>query len=305
MPVDYLIIILAVVAFAAQFAFTKVFEGSTKQTTATTLLMLIVTNITGALMFFFIGAFGGMRLEFSWFSLMWAVVLGLVMIPYYMIGIRVLSYGSLAIYSMFMMLGGMLVPFVYGLFIGESMTWGKAVGTVVLTVCIILQAVWQSACEGGSKKKGKVIFLILCLAVFFVNGATGVIANVHQSGAEAISEVHFTVISCGVTAIVSAAALLVLFLFGNKKEKKKEIRSTFSKRPFLAMIAIGAAAYTGSFLILKAASNVPASVQFPLVSGGVIVLSALVSAFIFKEKLTKKEWICIAGAFASTFLFAF
>jgi multidrug transporter EmrE-like cation transporter len=71
------------------------------------------------------------------------------------------------------------------------------------------------------------------------------------------------------------------------------------------MTLIGATAYTGSFLHLIAASDVPASVQFPLVSGGVIVLSALVSAFVFKEKLSKKEWISIIGAFASTVLFAF
>lgn len=42
-----------------------------------------------------------------------------------------------------------------------------------------------------------------------------------------------------------------------------------------------------------------------LVSGGVIVLSALVSALLFKEKISKKERISVAGAFVSTFLFAF
>ena len=56
---------------------------------------------------------------------------------------------------------------------------------------------------------------------------------------------------------------------------------------------------------LHAASEVPASVQFPLVSGGVIVLSALVSVFLFKERISKMEWIAIGGAFASTVLFAF
>ena len=39
--------------------------------------------------------------------------------------------------------------------------------------------------------------------------------------------------------------------------------------------------------------------------GGVIVLSALASKLIFKEKITSKEWISVAGAFVSTLLFAF
>ena len=76
-------------------------------------------------------------------------------------------------------------------------------------------------------------------------------------------------------------------------------------KPLLVMTLIGATTYTGNFLHLLAASDVPASVQFPLVSGGVIVMSALVSAFFFKEKLNAKEWIAIGGAFLSTVLFAF
>jgi len=76
-------------------------------------------------------------------------------------------------------------------------------------------------------------------------------------------------------------------------------------KPMGIMVLIGATTYTGNFLHLLAANNVPASVQFPLVSGGVIVLSALVSALFFKEKISKKEWISVVGAFVSTFLFAF
>ena len=75
--------------------------------------------------------------------------------------------------------------------------------------------------------------------------------------------------------------------------------------PLIIMALIGAATYTGNFLHLKAASFVPASVQFPIVSGGVIVLSSLISAVIFREKVTKREWISVIGAFLSTFLFMF
>ena len=81
--------------------------------------------------------------------------------------------------------------------------------------------------------------------------------------------------------------------------------TTLKFKPMWIMVLIGAATYTGNFLHLVAANDVPASVQFPLVSGGVIVLSALVSFFIFREKLSRQEWISIAGAFVATVLFAF
>ena len=304
MLIDYIIIILAVVCFTAQFAFTKIFEGSIKQTTATTISMLVVTSLVGALIFF---AVGGFRVDFTVFSFAWAFALAVVMIPYYMIGIKILSYGSLAIYSMFMMLGGMLVPFFYGvLFLHEPMSWGKAAGSLLLTACIVLQALSsKEADESKSNKKQKTVFFLLCIVIFFINGATGVIAKAHQIGEDPVNEMSFTVMSCLLTAIMSALMLAISCIARRKDEIVNELAPAFSVKPFLAMIAIGAAAYTGSFLHLRAASNVPATVQFPLVSGGVIVLSALVSALIFKEKLSKKEWISVAGAFVSTFLFAF
>ena len=137
--IDYVIILMAVFCFAGQFAFTKLYEGAIKQTTVTALVMLIVTGVIGMLIYLFIGGF---RVEFSTVSMIYALLFALVMIPYYMIGIKVLSLGSRAIYGMFMMLGGMLVPFFYGvLFLQESLSIAQILGTVLLTAFIVLQAI--------------------------------------------------------------------------------------------------------------------------------------------------------------------
>ena len=301
--IDYILILLAVACFAAQFAFTKLYEGAVKQTLTTTLVMLAATGLIGALMFFCVGGF---RLSFSPISTLWAVVFALIMIPYYVIGIKVLSLGSLAVYSMFMMLGGMLVPFFYGvLLLNEPLSVGKIAGTVLLTVFIVLQALWGSTSEDTESKKGtKALFFVLCLVIFFINGMTGVIAKAHSISEGAVDETSFTATYCALTALLSLV-LLGISVLKNRKEAIPQIKSALTPRAILIMVLLGAAAYGGNFLQLLAAGNVPASVQFPLVSGGVIVLSALVSAFIFREKISKKEWISVAGAFVSTFLFAF
>ena len=123
-------------------------------------------------------------------------------------------------------------------------------------------------------------------------------------GKNAVDEISFAIMSSFLTVALSALILGGLLCKRDRMEKLGQIKSAFSWKPFLGMIAVGVISCTGNFLLLKAASNVPASIQFPLVSGGVIVLSAIVSVCIFKEKLSKKEWISIAGAFLSTFLFA-
>ena len=303
--IDYILILLAVCCFAAQFAFTKLYEGQLGQSGATTLFMLGGASLVGALIFFL--TVGG-RVQFSAVSLIFAVAFALIMIPYYMIGIKILSLGSLAIYSMFMMLGGMLVPFFYGvLFLQERLSVGKVIGTVLLTVFIVLQAVWQNEGAAGEKavKKGtRSLFFALCLVIFFINGMTGVIAKAHAESAGAVDESSFTALYCFLTSLLSFSILLILYL-KNRSETAVRIKRALGKKPLLITVLLGAAAYGGNFLQLLAADKVPASVQFPLVSGGVIVLSALVSALFFKEKISKREWISVMGAFVSTFLFAF
>ena len=299
---DYFLIFLAVVLFAAQFAFTRCYQEEVKQSTVAALMLLVVIDLVGALQYLLVGGF---RVEISPVSLIWAVLMALTMLPYYVVGIQVLSLGSLAIYSMFMMLGGMLVPFFYGiLFLDEAVSWGKITGAVLLTVFIVLQAASQPAT--GKKAAGwkRYLFFALCLVIFFVNGLTCVIAKAHQISVGSVDEVSFTVLSCGLTALLSA--LLLPFAFQKDRAKAaEEVKQMFRWKPLLLMVCIGIAGYTGNFLHLIAAGNVPASVQFPLVSGGVIVLSALVSAFLFREKLSAREWLSVAGAFVSTVLFAF
>lgn len=304
--IDYIVISLAVLCFAAQFAFTKIYENSVKQTLVTTLIMLLLTSFSGMALYLFIGGF---HVEFSMTSLAWALFLAIVMIPYYVVGIKVISLGSLAIYGMYMMLGGMLVPFLYGIvFLHEEITVCKIFGTVLMSFFIVLQALWAKEPSGSEDKSNgrnkKILFFALCLLIFLLNGLTGVIAKAHQISSAAIDEISFTVVSCGLTALFSLVLLIIIHI-KNAKEKILEAKGALKLKPIIIMAFIGIASYTGNFLHLKAANNVPASVQFPLVSGGVILISALTSTLIFKEKNSPKEWISVIGAFLSTILFAF
>lgn len=301
---DYVLILLAVTCYAAQFAFTKVYGGMVKQTASTSLMMLLVIGTTGAVMCFCISGFS---VDFSAVSVMWAAVFALVTIPYYMIGVKVLSMGSLAIYSMFMMLGGMLVPVAYGvLFLREAASAGKLLGTVLLTAFIVMQALTQKTPEVTQKAEGKqkILFFTLCMAIFFINGSTSVIAKAHQLSVNAVNEASFTTTACCFIAILSAL-LLAIFSVKDPGNVKRELTQMLKWRSTGVVAGISIVQQSGNLLLLKAASSVPASVQFPLISGGVIVLSALVSAFVFREKLSKVEWIAIAGAFVSTVLYAF
>ena len=301
---DYILLVLAIVCFSLQFVFMRFYEKSVDQNMTNMLIMLVVVNIFGALLYL---ALGGFNINYSAFSIFWASVYAIIMIPYFLLGIKVLSLGSLAIYSIYMMLGGMFVPFLYGIiFLQEEVTIGKILGCMGFIICVILQYVCNTDKEKDKEKKSKkdtLIFLALCLLIFFINGFTGVIAKVHQIDYRAIDEISFTVISCAITAIISFIMLVISILINRKKVLK--IKLSLKVKPLLIMLLLGVAMHTGNFFHLKAAINVPASVQFPLVSSGVIVLSAICSFFVFKEEIKGKERVALVCAFISAFLFAF
>ena len=303
---DYLILIIAVCCFAAQFAFNNVYERSIKQTVITALTLPLVIGAVGTVQYLIISGFS---IEVTEGSLLLAVFMAATFIPCYALGIKVLEFGSLAIYSMFMMLGGMLLPYFYGIiFLGEDITAPRAVGSILLATFIILQALIQNSAmskERSRSRKDRVLFLLLCVAIFFLNGMTGVIAKMHEMRADAISEASFTFLYSAFTVLISLVLIAFVFLRGGRKEKLVQFKSTLKGKPLLSMVGLGVMTNTGNFLLLKAAANLPASVQFPFISGGVILLSALVSAFVFREKISKKEWFTVLGASVATVLFLF
>lgn len=303
---NYIILCFAVLCFAVQFAFNKVYEGSIKQTTVTALTLPLVIGLMGVVQCLFISGFS---INITAEAFVLAIAMASAFVPCYVLGIKVLTIGSLAIYSMFMMLGGMLVPFFYGVFfLNEDISPARAVGSVLLAGFIIAQAMIQNSTMAktkSSEKHDRAVFLMLCVAIFFLNGMTGVIAKMHETSKGSVSEANFTFLYSLITAIVSLFLLVLSFLKGDAKRKCAEFKTSVTKKPMFSMIGLGVMTNTGNYLLLKAAENLPASVQFPFTSGGVIMLSALISAFVFKERLAGKEWLAVLGASLATVLFLF
>jgi multidrug transporter EmrE-like cation transporter len=71
------------------------------------------------------------------------------------------------------------------------------------------------------------------------------------------------------------------------------------------MIAFGAAAISGiSYLLqLTGAKELPATVLYPMVTGGCIIFSALSGRIFFKEKLSTYQLVSIGLCFVGTLLF--
>ena len=209
---------------------------------------------------------------------------------YNLLGFRVLRNSSMAMYTLFLMTGGMIVPYVWGLlFLEEPFSFLRTLGLllIVLSIGITVQ----------SGKELKKATLIMCVAVFFINGFTSVINKMHQIQTElpCVSVTGFVMLSGLFKFILSGVGYLTT---KGAAEEKVDFK-------IVLPIVLGSATASGlSYMFqLIPAENLPATVLYPFVTGGSLVLSSIAGIILFQEKVSKKLLISILLCFIGTFMF--
>ena len=277
MTVYYLITAAAVVMFSLQFWFNDRFQAHCGSSAKAAMLFSLGANAAGFAALLLINRF---RLEFTPFSALMALAAGLDGILFLVCSLKAFAVINLSLYSVFSMLGGMALPFVLGIAVyGEPLTLGKGL-CFAFTAAALALTVKKDA--GGKRAR------LWYAGIFILNGMSGVIAKIFQSAPYAkTSEAGFSALSALAGALLAAAALPLV------KGKLPKI----TLRPALDMAAYGAVNRVANFLLLLSLAHLPASAQYPFVTGGVMIVSTLIS-FFTPQKPSKKELLAVALAFA-------
>ena len=99
--------------------------------------------------------------------------------------------------------------------------------------------------------------------------------------------------------IASFSGILILTGKSFKKKKPLQLKS------LIWGIIFGVPNFFSLVFFLKALGNLESSIVFPLVSMGVVVSSSLIGMFLFKEKLSKSNWIGILLSLCAIYIFSF
>ena len=283
----YLLVLLAGVLLAFEFAFSKAYQLSQGVSLEAGLRFNGWDGLFTALIFLILCGF---RVEFSLFSLLIAVGLSLCSTLYSILGFRVLTGGSMALYSVFLMSGGMVLPYIFGiLFLEEPLTVARLIGLLTILGAVLL--------SNGAKSLGGGKQLALCVAIFVLNGFVSILSKCHQVGT-----VFGPVDS---TAFVRYAAVSrFVSSFGLLLGKKANPVPAAPKGKVLGLIS-GAALIGGlSYLLqLVGARDLPASVLYPMITGGSIIFSTLSGMVFFKERPQRKQLLGILACFLGTLFF--
>ncbi|MBQ4085660.1 MAG: hypothetical protein IJC54_03690 [Clostridia bacterium] len=179
--------------------------------------------------------------------------------------------------------GGILVPMLYNmLFMGERLTGVQLLGIAVLIAAIAIMNLQGLSFKG---KKPSRAYFICCIVLFIVNGFYGQLMNIQQSVMAGAEREEMIMMTYGVTALGVLAAML---------RRPADLKAGFRMGKKSALFAAGAclvATTAANLLVYLISVMESVTVLFAIDNGGVMLLSALYSIFLFKEKATPSQLI--------------
>lgn len=290
----YLMTALAVMLLAGDFAVNKLYQKKYGTDIEAGLKFNALLGLFTAAIFF---AVNGFKSSFSEYSMLMASIVSLSIMIYNILGFRVLKSCSMAFYTLFLMCGGMTMPYIWGiLFLNEKLSLLHISGLVLIIISIIITA--------NDRKIPSRNILILCVTIFILNGISSIAGKMHQieKTYECVSETEF-VAATGIAKLIIAAFAYTVLKIKNKNEQCKDEKS--GGFAFGALLITLSALLSGlSYIMqLNGAKNLPATVLYPMITGGTIIFSSFAGIIFFGEKISKRLVLSIAICFAGTCMF--
>lgn len=277
----YIMLICAAALFSVQFFFQKKFETAYGTDVRSALIFSIGTGLGMAFISLVIALLmEGMHITL--FSTIVGFVHGLASFLFMYFSLKALRSANLSVFSVFSMLGGMLLPFFYGtVFANEALTVGKVICCALITVAVICTI------SGGRSQNKKAYFYYI--AVFVTNGMTSVCASVHQNYPTLNVDSYSYM-------VISSAWLMILGLIFLPFVK---VKRPVTKSPVIQMAGFSLCSGIGNIILMLALLVLDASVQFPYSTGAAVVFSAVIT-LIMGEKMKKNEILAVVIAFFAT-----
>lgn len=282
---------LSILLFSLQFVFAKLYQKKLDDGIASQMAFVTISSLSGALLALPFCRYSG---RFDPLSLLFAVLFGLSAAACDIFQLKAMRRGSAAVTTMFIMIGSIFLPFLFGVcFLDEKLGVFKITALVLL--CFIFLPEAFSLRKGG---RIGLLFLLCCLVCFFANGVVSIFSKMQADLPGALSTNDFML-----CAYLACAAFTAVFLFAGRRGPVQMKRS-LTPGLLLPAVCYSGCNFAGNVFSLRAAGLMPSSVQFPVSSGCIVVVSALLYFLIFREKQSAFHIVCMAVSLLSIFFFS-
>ena len=130
--INTLLLVSTGALFAIRIGISKKYEGVNGNSLGSSFIFTTFFSIFAAIFLFCVNGF---KIEFSWFSFVFAALLAIIEITAALLAIKILANGSPFIYTLFLLAGEVSLPFIYGACIGENISAFRIVGAFLAVFC--------------------------------------------------------------------------------------------------------------------------------------------------------------------------
>ncbi len=232
---------------------------------------------------------------------------------------KAFSLGSVGLCGVFLNLGSLLLPFIYGVaFLGEGRGIEeifKWFGLAFALSAVLLQIPVAPKGESTQKEKPSLAFFLLGLGSLLANGCFCVLLKVQAVIPNPATNAQVMFFAGLSGSVLSFAALGVYLLLQKYKrpsnctapaeDSTPQSQTVFPvPKTFLLAVVYGTANGTINLLNLILATKIPAAAHFAVLSCGGLLLMAILGIVLFKDKFTKKTAVTLLLASVSIVFFA-
>lgn len=274
----YAFILLSVIMFGGCFALCDAYQKIRGSSLKVSMQFSLIGSLASMIVLLVVNGF---RFEFTTFTLIMALLAAVNGFAFTYCSFKALGTINLSLYSLFSMLGGMVLPFVQGIvFYGEEITVAKAVCFVLICVALALTV------KKGESKGGTIYYI----GVFVLNGMSGVLSKLFTASPyPKTSATGYTMLMAICTVVI--AFVFLLFFFRDTKDETKP-----SAKSLLFSSLNGVVNKIANLILVIALVHVDASIQYPMVTGGVMIVSTVL-CFFGKNKPSRNELWAVMIAF--------
>lgn len=265
--------ISCILCYTFQTFFNKLYSGAYRgpESAATPVFSVLYGVIVGAAT---LAANGG-RFEAS--TVTWGLGLlnGFVLFAFNLSSINAARKGPYSLQSIMMLFGNVLLPLLF-----SAVVWQERLGTMALVGIVIMLAAFIVINSKGLSVHGKPGYFGWVVALFFANGIYGIVMDAQQRLCMQTQRNEMIIITFFFSAVIS----IIYLLIGQKGAWLDAFRMGKKAFVFTLVSALSAAAAVYQMMVLLGTSS--AAILYTINNGSIMVLSALLSAVVLKEKLS-------------------
>jgi drug/metabolite transporter (DMT)-like permease len=229
--------------------------------------------------------------------LRWACIMGVLFVSIFnVIGMTAQKIG-VAVASVANKLS-LIIPVVLSVYLyGETVAGWKMAGVLIALLAVILTC-YQPTKENAEQDGGRWKYL-LPVILFIGSGLLDALIN-HVQKQYVTEENKNAYLISGFLSAASIGSVLLLVQYATKKQ-------SFAFKNLVAGILIGIPNYFSIWCLVRFLKQSPwqSSGSIPVNNMGIVLFSSIVAWLLFKEKLSKINWLGIALSLLAIYLIAF